>query len=322
MVIDVLSLGVLSPTLIFPEIQRVFKEGGERLSQGNYLEAERYFREAYEIAKKEGDKRKEAFSLVSIGVSLIAQQRFDEALFELDGALKLYPRKAEIILLKGLTLIALGRVEEAISDFEQASKSRLKKEIKGWFYVLKGMAFLRAGKEEEAHPQFERALKIGEEILTYKPKDTSCWYIRSLSLLFLNRFWEALRSFEWAYNLSKTLSDKINIYSLLGFNVLSGVFNALDTSDLEALEAWTAQWGYIYNQAQREDLASTLENVLTSVKRGLPAEEIERLSQIEEKLRQMEDPEFRLEALKEAITRKWPKGLSVVEAIRKERGKT
>lgn len=317
MVIEQLSL----PVVIFPKkLRNIFKEGFERLSRMDGLGAERYFTDAYESAEKEGDRRQQVNSLVAIGLSLFLQRRFEEALSKLEQASKLAPRIAEITLLKGFLLMSLDKPVEAIFCFEHAS--RKKKGIKGWSSLGKGGAFLMLKRREEANTHLEEALKISERVLAHKPKDISAWLLRGWSLISLRRPWEGLRSLEWAYDLSKDLIDKRNIYLTLGFNILIEVFAALKTSNLEQMEVWAAQWGYTYNQAQREGLELSLENALASFKGGLPEEELKGFSQAEKILRQMEDPEFRLEALKEAITRKWPEGLSVVEAIREERGKT
>ena len=56
----------------------------------------------------------DAIALARRGIELAGQQRLDEALASLDGAIALRPDFIEALLMRGIVLFDLGRFEEAV----------------------------------------------------------------------------------------------------------------------------------------------------------------------------------------------------------------
>ncbi len=130
-----------------------YEKGLQRLREGMVSEAEEFFREAFLSApnKFEGHYR--------AAISLLRSEQFEKALVELDEAVALGPKYADLHNFRGVALCEVGRVEEGIAAFRRAVQLNADNAV-----ALLNLAFahLRAG-------QFKDAENILVEVLEHDP---------------------------------------------------------------------------------------------------------------------------------------------------------
>jgi tetratricopeptide (TPR) repeat protein len=83
-------------------------------AQGSEIEGERLLRVAIAVGDDDGAARH------ALGLSLVRQQRLDEALVELRGAAEAYPLNARFAYVYGVALQSTGEIRPAIAFLEQS----------------------------------------------------------------------------------------------------------------------------------------------------------------------------------------------------------
>lgn len=167
----------------------------------------------------------EAMSLLKQGNTLMALQRYDEAIASLDQALKLKPDYADAWLEKGHALAQLQRYPQALDAYDEALKLNFD-HAEAWYrraIILNKMnryqdAIAALNKTLDLQPEFteawsekayaltqlqhyEEALEIYNRILKFQQNSASYWFHRAQLLNRLHRYPDGLAALENAIEL-------------------------------------------------------------------------------------------------------------------------
>jgi tetratricopeptide (TPR) repeat protein len=99
--------------------------GNAYLARGDYQQAEKYFNETLELARRFSAKRTEARALLSLGSLYSQQSEYEKSIQEIEQALPFYAHggylkeKSQGLLLLGRARRDLGDTEGAIQAFQQ-----------------------------------------------------------------------------------------------------------------------------------------------------------------------------------------------------------
>ena len=141
-----------------------------------------------EIIRIPAGKKVETWDLCLKGVSLISLGRYDEAIRLFDKALELDPRDAEVWTNKGLSLFKLGRKDEAIRCFDKAIEID-PRVAEAW--NNKGTILNELGRYDDAIRCLDKAILLDS-------RDAGIWANKGRSFFSLGRKDEALRCFDKA----------------------------------------------------------------------------------------------------------------------------
>jgi Tfp pilus assembly protein PilF len=125
-----------------------------------------------------------ADGFASLGLVFHALKQFERALVSCDEGLRLEPRNAELLNRRGVSLLELGRLHEALDDFESvlvADPAHL--DALG----NRGNVLFKLNRPAEAIAVYDKALELA-------PGNAPLWTNRSIALRRLDRPYEALMS--------------------------------------------------------------------------------------------------------------------------------
>jgi formylglycine-generating enzyme required for sulfatase activity len=112
----------------------------------------------YEQVVQLVDSPQDAKALRYRGEAFLRLGRFEEALRDLNAALKLSPDDAPALMCRGDALAGLSRYDEAINEFTAALKLRPRSADA---YLRRGNALVRGGNERAGVADHKRALRLG-----------------------------------------------------------------------------------------------------------------------------------------------------------------
>jgi len=121
---------------------------------GKASEAEREFRGVMVLARNA-----DAQPGVALGLFLVRQGRFEEAIAQFDEVLKRFPSSSDAHLHLGRALLELGRLESAIPHLERAVALDAGSPQA---HLLLAKAYVRSGRPAEAQPHFDVAAKSAQ----------------------------------------------------------------------------------------------------------------------------------------------------------------
>jgi serine/threonine protein kinase/Tfp pilus assembly protein PilF len=181
--------------------------------------AQAYASEAVELARANGMENLIALALVDLGNTFFGQGDYDEAekyfkqglLFAERSKASRYAAKARINL--GSLYLQQGNTEEVIRYVEQAldfyrSGGYRKEETQG--LTMLGRAKRQKGNYEEALGAFEQILRLAEQVGDLSLATTARSEIGSV-LLQQDKYPEALQHFDESYKIDKSLNNELNI---------------------------------------------------------------------------------------------------------------
>lgn len=134
------------------------------------------------------------------------ERKYEEALENYEEALKINSQQAEAWSGKGLALLGLGKYSEAKASFRKVEAIK-PNDPKIWQEI--GFAVENLQGTSAAKKYFEEALETYGSFLRKKPDDVISWTDRGGVLLKLNRFHEALDSFQRALNIDKNFHEAL-----------------------------------------------------------------------------------------------------------------
>lgn len=248
------------------------------------------------------------------GTALAQLKQYPEALKAFERALNYRKELPEAWLGKGASLAALARNKEALKAYDVALTHR---EDLAEAWLGKGGALGRLGRFQEALDAYERALiyKTADDLLASLGKAVALWGLK--------KYDEALQTFEQLHKSGNGLAKEAGfVYKHWATAVLQYGLEGLLSHDISAFEK--AGWKYIdvLEKAQRDGMSQVVEGTLTQFKGGLKKnkecmafEELELFIN----LMKIKDPFDGWRALGKAISERWPKGLSAVQAVREMR---
>lgn len=172
-------------------LQRAFQQAMAALQAGNFVDAERLFKDVLRRAPKH------VAALNLVGVVLTQSGKFAEAETYLQRALREYPKSDATLYNYGLVLKALNRPAEALDRFSQALRLN-PNTAKTW--NNRGTAFNDLARYQEAIADFDRAIAL-------EPRYAEAYCNKGKSLNSLGRPAEALAAFEKAAKFRPDLAD-------------------------------------------------------------------------------------------------------------------
>lgn len=324
-----------------PEQAQVWLNRGVALAvQGRLEEALAAFEEALK------QRRDCSLAWYDKGTTLGKLGRYDEALAALDEALRLSPDYPDAWDNKGIALSALGKEEEALACHEQAI--RLDPTVANYWHN-KGLTLGRLGRLKEALAAIDQALRLqpecrdawhnraatlGElrryeealqalnEALRLSPDYAQGWYNKGVALEKLGRFEEARQAWEQALALKDQLADRgAKVYLNLGALLVVEGLRHVQTRALEEAEETAQEFIGLRQRAEDKRMGGVMDEAVNEVKAELSKKELKLFDEFEVMLTflAIEDPFERWRFLKKEIGKRWPKGVSAVEAIREQR---
>jgi tetratricopeptide (TPR) repeat protein len=151
-----------------------------------------------------------ALQLFQQSVANAQRGKFDEAIKQLDEAIKLAPRFVEARVNRGILLMNRGRVEPAIADLTRAIELGLKTPA---VHAQRGLAYAFKGDCAAAVADFDIALKA-------EPKQMQWLSWRAACLRRLNRFDDARRDLDRVIAATPTLAaaydERARVFALKG----------------------------------------------------------------------------------------------------------
>ncbi|MBI4289179.1 MAG: tetratricopeptide repeat protein [Chloroflexi bacterium] len=297
---------------VLRKLKRLIVQGDRSFDNADYLEAEKSYRAALSQAELLGEAELIASCCNLIGGCLGNQGRHREALAYFGRVVELCPEFPAAWWNQAIALQNLGKSEEALLCLDRILALGVK-DANAWH--VKGTILYNLRQYEDALGSFIKALDL-------VPDSGIAWLNRGLTLLRLQRFEEAATAFEQAYGFPKTIgNDKTALYAAWSYALILNALQAELSRDPESVEYWADYWGDVKERAKEDRLDSVMEDIIAKLRvdANLPERNKRAFLKVERKLRRMENPLYRLKALRDSISRKWPEGISAVEAIREDR---
>ena len=285
-------------------------DGDFKFDSGAYDDAEKTYTEAFKGAQKSGDKLLQATCLCVLGLSIWTQGKYEEALKQFDRAVKLNSKYVEAWLNRGAALIELGKHKKAVECFDKALKVDLNNAL-AW--CNKGAALVELGKHKDAITELDKALVVDES-------DALAWYNKGLALERLGKYEEAAACFENAFASREHLPNKgAPLYVAWAELMLSQGMKFISSNDMKSTDRLILDFKRLSASATSDGKGQIVEEAINRYKAALPKGKLKSFSLFEYKLQATQEAIVRWGALRDWVSRKWPKGLSVVGALREER---
>ncbi|MBF8303890.1 MAG: repeat:TPR repeat [Dehalococcoidia bacterium] len=295
---------------LFNKLKQLIIKGDESFDNGDYLEAEKAYKAALTQAELLTERKLIASCCNLIGACLGSRGRHEDAMVYFGKAVELDPEYVAAWWNQTIALGNLGKDAEALTCLDRILALGAEN-ADAWH--IKGIIQYNLQRYKQALESFNKALEL-------VPNSGIAWLNKGLTLLRLERFEEATTAFEQAYRFPEMVrNSKTELYTGWSYTLLFGALQAQLAKDLDMVEYWADYWGDVKERSKEDGLAPVMEERITMMKEKLPEKELRAFFKIEKKLHRMEDPLYRLKALRDSISRKWPKGLSAVEAIREDR---
>ena len=281
-------------------------------------EAAAYFSSApiASIEEVTGDISPQALQYYSEGVALSKQGKHELALEAYEMSLRHDRQNPQAWYNKGVALGRLELLEEALMSFEQALKLR-PSDSQSW--LSKGIISLIQHNFNEAVVAFEKA-QIDHE------SNPQMWMFKGIALGCLAKFAEAQLAFQNSFSIKHTLPDEsAYLYQSWATSTLAWGIDALTSNDVNAFEKAGNAYLDVWDKAESENAGTVVEDALAQFATKLrQMKQRKTLAAFEELVRyislmKIKDPFEGWRALGEAISERWPKGLSAVKAVRETR---
>jgi tetratricopeptide (TPR) repeat protein len=122
-----------------------------RMKEGLFVESEKEFRESLNLLSTHVE------SLYGLGLALMQQERYAEAVPSFEQAMRLFPAHWDSLLMKGVCQDKMGEPEKAVETYKTGLASRVPRIVGMSNYYL-GLIQLRDGEHEKAYYSFSRAM--------------------------------------------------------------------------------------------------------------------------------------------------------------------
>jgi rfaE bifunctional protein nucleotidyltransferase chain/domain len=152
------------------------------------------------IKKKEKMIKGSAVEHFTRGLEFQKADRYQEAIFEYNEAIRIEPSFAKAYNNSGVAKDGLGQYEEAIKDFEEAINLN----------PAYSKAYNNRGVAKGGLGQYEEAIKDYDEAIRLKPLYADVYNNRGIAKAALSRYEEAIKDFEEAINLNPACAEAYN----------------------------------------------------------------------------------------------------------------
>jgi tetratricopeptide (TPR) repeat protein len=166
---------------------------------GRFADTQRYYQEANELFKAEGDIYGRAYSYCGLGNAARMRQEYDLAMQLFAKAEKLYGRIGDKASF-AYTVWAMATVHKMLGDYERSAEAfaraqalfRDTRDHRGLIYCRLGVGELALlqGREKTAHLAFVRSLEQAERFGYHAE---ACHALAGLALVDPNPNWEAIK---------------------------------------------------------------------------------------------------------------------------------
>ncbi|MEM7556232.1 MAG: tetratricopeptide repeat protein [Cyanobacteria bacterium P01_A01_bin.84] len=229
--------------------------------------------------------------LFSRYIKSFEKKDFNSALLFINEIIKVNSNIYKVWLNKGIVLIQLGQLEDALNSFKIAKDINSKSDI-AWLKC--GIILRDLERLEEAIQCFEEAIKINslnleawiqhgfligkmekwkeaiqsmDKALSINPEDSSVWYMRGCALGILGKYNEALNSYEKSLNINNSDSLTWTLYSnnLLSLKRYKEAVNASNKAmeiNPDYYLTWSIRGHIFYELNKYEDAIISYEKAL------------------------------------------------------------
>ena len=295
---------------ISPEALQCYAEGVSLSDQGKHEQAV----EAYEKSLQRDRQNPQAW--YNLGTTLGYLAQYTESLQALEQAIRLKDDYFEAWHNKGVALGRLQELEEALTNFEKALTLR-PTDSQSW--LSKGIISL-------AQHDFNKAIIALEKAQIAHESNPQIWMFKGVALGCLAKFAEAQLAFQNSFSIKHGPPDEgVYLYKAWATSTLAWGLNALLSNDVSAFENAGNLYLDVLDKAKSEDADGFVDDALEQLREKLHrTKQRKALRAFEElelyiNLMKIKDPFEGWRALGEAMSERWPKGLSAVKAVREMR---
>jgi tetratricopeptide (TPR) repeat protein len=183
-------------------------------------------------------------------------------------------------------------------------------------HFSEGATFLQSGKEEESVKAFEKALKLN-------PNDPGSWMGKGLALGLMKRASDSDHAFQKSFDLREDFPDGGRaLYATWTVVALAQGLGAMLGNDIRSFEEAGLKYIDILEKAEQDGMGQAVEDALVQFEERLKKpNEKKAFEELEVFIRLMriKDPFEGWRALGKEVSKRWPKGHSVVKAVREMR---
>ena len=205
------------------------------------------------------------------------------------------------------------KYQEALEAFDRALEYR--EDFPNAWYN-KGMALGSLGRYQETLYPYNHALRFKENF-------PHAWNNLGLALCLLGRLREAQHAFQMAFNFRVGLSEfGAGLFKIWTTLTLAQGLDALLSQNIRDFEETGLKYIDILEKAQQDGMGQVVEDALTQFKCGLKKKKEQRaFAELEVfiNLMKIKDPFEGWRAIGKVVSERWPKGQSVVNAVREMR---
>ena len=265
----------------------------------------------------EQDVPPEALRHFSEGVALLEKGKYQDALDAFEQALEHKRDFVEAWRNRGAALMRVGRYDEALDAFKKAiTLSGDAPDPRMW--LAKGVVLASLERPEEALESYEKALG-----LSLDAPAAWAWLGKGVVLCQLINYKDAHQAFQNAFNLRNTLpGGGTDIYEVWSTMTLAQGLDALLGQNIRGFEEAGLKYIDILEKAQQDGMGRVVEDALTQFKAGLKKAKERRAFEelyVFINLMKIKDPFEGWRAIGKVVSERWPKGHSVVKAVREMR---
>ena len=247
------------------------------------------------------------------GQALASMGRYQEALEPFDKAIGYDKGFHDAWNKKGAVLAGLGHYQDAIEAFDTGLSLR---QDNAGAWLGKGVALAQLGCHEESIENYDQALAIGSD-------DPNAWWGKGIALWQLGKTSDAQHAFEKAFGLREGLLDRrIGLYEVWSRLTLAQGLDAMLNNDIKAFEEAGLKFTDILEKAQEDGMGQVEEDALAIFKARLKKKkELKAFEELEVfiNLMKIKDPFEGWRAIGKEVSKRWPKGHSVKQAVREMR---
>ena len=171
--------------------------------------------------------------------------------------------------------------------------------------------------------RWEEALEAVGQALKRNDKHAESWYAFGVAAMMQGRHTATQGAFDRTFELRKLLPDAgVKLYDAWATLTLTQGTEATLTNDIKTFEQAGLQYIDILEKAQQDDLGHVVAEALSEFKAGLKKKrELKAFAELELfiELMKIKDPFEGWRALGREVSKRWPKGVSAVDAIREQR---
>lgn len=288
-------------------LQKLIAEGKTKFLRRDYQGAEVEYRKVLKAALAIGNKGLSAVASAMIGAALRNQDKLQESKDYYIQATEANPSLFEAWAARGVVSFNLEDYPDAVLSCNRALAL---KPDEPDLWLLKGYALAKQSHIDAALQALVGGLKLN-------PGDADGWLIHARLLTEQSKYDESLDSFEQAFALRKRLSKQLHepLYYLYALALLARGVEVKRKGSLNRVQGLMAKLRRLQIQGRIEGRARAVRKAIKDFKDSYP----QHRKPFNALMAMLQDPWVGWQAASYIIGEHWPKGLSVVEAVKQAR---